>query len=177
MEALPPTRSSRLNKRGKHMLRISLTLLCATIVVVPCVAQTSYPMITHANPVAVERGKTTEVVVEGQMNFAGAYQALFEGTGITAEILSAAKPDVKGLLRQVKMKVTVAQDAPLGVREFRLATALGISSIGQLVIVSDPVVAEGSVNNTLAQATGITLPCVVAGRIEALEDVDYFKFQ
>src|SRR5262249_54274415 len=54
---------------------------------------------------------------------------------------------------------------------------LGISSVGQLVIVDDPVVLEGGANNTPAQATSITLPCVVAGRIEVVEDVDYFKFQ
>ena len=32
-------------------------------------------------------------------------------------------------------------------------------------------------NNTIAQATAITLPCLVAGRLEAVEDVDYFKFE
>ena len=32
-----------------------------------------------------------------------------------------------------------AADAPLGVREFRLASTLGVSSIGQLVVVDDPV--------------------------------------
>ncbi len=144
----------------------------------PSIAQTSYPMITHTNPVAVQRGKTTEVAVEGQMNFAGAYQALFEGKGVSAALVPGpAGKDPKGATRQVKMKVTVAADAPLGVREFRLASTLGISSVGQILIVDDPVVAEGTANNTPAQAPAITLPCVVAGKIEAVEDVDYFKFQ
>jgi co-chaperonin GroES (HSP10) len=137
-------------------------------------------MITHTMPVAVQRGKTTEVVVHGRMNFAGVYQALFEGTGITAQIVPS--PPVKNaskkqVVTQVKLKITDAADAQLGVREFRLASNLGISSIGQLVIVDDPVVAENSANNTLAQAQAIQLPCVVAGRIEAVEDVDYFKFE
>src|SRR5436305_1642718 len=35
-------------------------------------AQTSFPMVTHCTPVAVQRGTTAEVTVEGQMNFAGA---------------------------------------------------------------------------------------------------------
>ena len=47
-------------------------------------AQTSYPMITHVSPVALERGKTTEVTVSGQMSLAGVYKALFEGTGLSA---------------------------------------------------------------------------------------------
>jgi hypothetical protein len=37
-------------------------------------------------------------------------------------------------------------------------------------------VQEKGVNNTLAQANPIPLPCTVCGAIEAAEDVDYFKF-
>src|SRR5262245_26144320 len=157
-----------------------LQIAAALLLVLPAwsSAQTSFPMITHATPVAVQRGKTSEIMVEGQQNFFGCYQALFEGKGVSAEVVQdSAKPDAKGLVRQVKLKVTVAADAALGVREFRLASTLGISSVGQLVIVDDPVVLEGGANNTPAQATSMTLPCVVAGRIEVVEDVDYFKFQ
>ena len=52
-------------------------------------AQTSYPMVTHVTPVAVQRGTTAEVTVEGQMNFFGAYQPLFEGAGLSADITTA----------------------------------------------------------------------------------------
>src|SRR5690348_11193523 len=81
-------------------------------------AQTSYPMITHVTPVAVQRGKTTEVTVEGQMNFFGVYQAVFEGTGISAEVVgkpAAARPAAGPApqVRSVKLKLTVAADAPL----------------------------------------------------------------
>ena len=51
---------------------------------VPAAAQTSFPMVTHTTPVAVQRGKTTEVVVAGRMDFRGVYKVLFEGTGLTA---------------------------------------------------------------------------------------------
>jgi Bacterial pre-peptidase C-terminal domain len=146
----------------------------------PAGAQTSYPMITHTTPVAVQRGKTTEVVVAGQMNFSGVYKVLFQGTGIKAEVAAQPAPRAlrgKGRLAgSVKLKLTVASDAALGVRDFRLASHLGVSSIGQLVIVDDPVVLEKGINNTREQANPIPVPCVVSGRIEALEDVDYFKF-
>src|SRR5262245_19654475 len=151
--------------KDKCNLLASILLVSLVFFVVNCCpAQTSYPMITHTTPVAVQRGKITEVTVEGRMNFAGTYQALFEGTGITAEIVPP--PPVKNapkkpVINQVKLKVTVAADAPLGVREFRFASNLGISSIGQLVIVDDPVVSENSANNTVAQAQAIQLPCVV----------------
>ncbi len=134
------------------------------------VGQTSYPMITHVLPVAVQRGKTTTVVVAGQMSFAGTYQALFEGNGVKAEVVKAAP-------RSVTLRLTLAADTALGVREFRLVSNLGISSVGQLVVCDHPVVVERGDNNTREKANPIPVPCVVAGRIEVAEDVDYFKFR
>lgn len=150
-------------------------------------AQTSYPMITHTTPVAVQRGTTAEVTVEGQQNFQGTYKVLLHGAGLTAEVVATPPPTTpakapKGqpaapAVRSVKLKITVAPDAPLGPREFRLVTPLGVSSIGQLVVVEEPVIPEKGDNNTPEKANPITLPGVVCGRIEAIEDVDYFKFQ
>jgi hypothetical protein len=156
------------------MRKLAFLSLLAVIVTGHADAQTSYPMVTHVTPVAVQRGKTSEITVEGQMNFAGAYKVLFEGTGISADIVPAT-PAPKPPVRSVKLKVTVAADALLGVREFRIATSLGISSIGQLLLVDDPVVQESGDNNTIAKANPISVPSVVCGRIEAAEDVDYFK--
>jgi len=159
------------------MKPISSLAVCVLLVATgPMSAQTSFPMITHAYPVAVQRGTTAEIAVDGQMNFAGAYMVLVEGTGVTAEA-TIPPPAPSVVIKGVKMKVTVAKDAPLGVREFRIATSLGISSVGQLLIVDDPVVMESSANNTIAQAQSIKLPCVLAGKLEVVEDVDYFKFE
>src|SRR5207253_1210815 len=107
---------------------------------------TSYPMITHVTPVAVQRGKTTDITVEGQMNFFGVYKVLFEGDGVSAVLADApAKPPTAGplpVVRSVKLKVTVAENAALGMRELRVASPLGVSSVGQLVICEHPVVQE-----------------------------------
>jgi hypothetical protein len=144
-------------------------------------AQTSYPMITHTHPVAVQRGKTTELVVQGQQNFFGAYKAIFQGPGITAEVVpqepTKAQPSQKATVNNVRLKIAVAPDAPLGVRDFRLASTLGISSIGQLVVVADPVVAESPANDAAKQAMKINLSCVVAGKLEKVEDVDFYQFE
>ncbi|MBY0523253.1 MAG: PPC domain-containing protein [Gemmataceae bacterium] len=160
---------------------VFMGLTLAATVLTSASAQTSYPMITHVHPVAVQRGKTTEVAVDGQMNFLGVYKALFEGTGITAEIVPQVPPKVvppqKPVLRSVKLKLTVAADAALGVRDFRVAAPMGVSSVGQLLIVDDPVVVEAGDNNTREKANPIALPCVVCGRIEAAEDVDFFKLR
>ncbi len=137
-------------------------------------AQTSYPMITHVTPAAVQRGTSATVVVSGQMSFAGAYRALVEGKGITAEVV---KPPEGAAVRSVTLKLTVAADAAPGVREFRLASTLGVSSIGQLVITEHPVIEEKGDNNTREKANHVTPPCVVSGRIEAAEDVDHFTFR
>ena len=159
-------------RRNPHYLLTAALALC--LMATAADAQTSFPMITHAHPVAVRRGTTADVAVEGQQNFAGAYRALFEGAGLSA----AVEPTKAGApAKGVKLKVTAAADAPLGVREFRVAADLGISSVGQLVVVDDPVVIEAPANNTVQQAQPVALPCVVAGKLEAVEDVDYYKFE
>lgn len=149
------------------------------------VGQTSFPMVTHVTPVAVQRGTTAEVTVECRTSsLAGAYKVLVEGTGVSAEVVPAkpdkvAKPaDPKAPppnVTSIKLKVTVTQDASLGVREFRVATAHGISSLGQLVVVEAPVVVETPVT-TPAKPQPVPVPAVVCGRIEAAENVDYYSF-
>lgn len=142
-------------------------------------AQTSFPMITHTTPMAVERGKTVEITVNGQQSFYGAYRLLIAGDGIEGAIVAppAGKDSTKRpIVRSVKLRLAVAPNAALGVREFRLATTTGISSLGQLLVVDEPVAEETGVNNTPLQAMQIAIPSVVCGRIEAIEDVDCYKF-
>lgn len=137
-------------------------------------AQTSFPMITHAVPTAVQRGTTAEIVIEGQMNFAGAYKLLFREPGLTAEVIRPSDP--KATTRNVKVKFTAAKDARLGIHDFRIATSLGISSLGQLLVTADPVIVEQPGKNTVSKPQVIALPCVVCGRIEQVENVDAYKF-
>lgn len=154
-------------------------------------AQTSFPMLGSVFPVSVQRGKTTEVTVStggnGGGNIYGAYKALFEGEGIKAEAVVPEKgwpardpktPNTVPQVGEVKLRVTVTADAPLGVREFRLGTPHhGISSVGQIVISDEPQVTEVEPNNEAAQAQAVTLPCVVNGKFQAGEDVDTYKFK
>src|SRR5262245_2537025 len=153
-----------------------VAVLCASAVNTHSFGQTPFPMVTHGTPVAVQRGTTAEVTVEGQMNFSGVASVLFEGAGLTAEVVPGPPPkDAKARVGSAKLKVTAAADAPLGPREFRLVSPLGLSTVGQLVVAADPVVVETANNNSTATATLLPVPGVASGRIEAVEDVDTYK--
>ena len=164
-------------------MRLALSALALLLGTSFASAQNSFPMLTHVTPVAVQRGTTSEVSVECRTStLHGAYKVLIGGTGVSAEIVSAkdAKPaDPKlpsPVVASLKLKITVAADAAQGVREFRIASTVGLSSLGQLVIVDSPVVQELTGINTFEKAQLVPVPSVVCGRIEIAENVDYFKF-
>jgi hypothetical protein len=141
-------------------------------------------MITHTTPVAVQRGRATDVTVAGQMDFGNVSKTLFDDPGISAAVVPgtpAKAPPPTGRRRRraqfsTKLRLSVAPDAPLGVREFRVASPLGLSSVGQVLIVDEPVVEEKEGNNTPDKANAIPVPCVACGQIDR-EDVDLFKFR
>lgn len=149
----------------------------------PAWGQTSFPMITHTHPTAVTRGNTQEVTVFANGgSFADALAVHIEGEGVSAEIVPP-KEAPKGaptapvpVVRQLTLRVKVAAEAPLGVREFRIRTAHGISSLGQLLVVDDPIVVENGSNGTPDKAQTVPVPAVLCGRIERAESVDYYAF-
>ena len=136
----------------------------------------NYPMLMSVKPVAAQVGQTSEHVVTARYNVGEAYRVLFSGAGVTAEIV---RPDGKAKPNSTKarIRITVAKYAKPGVRDFRLATPQGISTVGQLVIAEDAVVSESAKNNSADQAEQITVPSTVCGAIESTEDVDFFKFR
>jgi hypothetical protein len=143
-------------------------------------AETSYPMVMSIGPVAVQVGKTSECEVSARYNLYGAYQVFVTGEGVTGEVDPPAKretdPAKKPQVSKLKVRFKVAADAVLGVRDVRIATPQGVSTLGQIVVVRDPVLRETANNDTLKTAQPITLPATVCGAIEKVEDVDYYKF-
>lgn len=139
--------------------------------------QTPYPEITHVMPNAVERGKASEVTViarQAERGFAGASQVYFQGEGLVAEVLPRQEKDP---VDRLKVKVTVAPNAPLGMREMRVATGHGISSLGEILVVDHPVVLEkAEPHGTPDQAQPIAIGQVVSGTLNAKEQVDLYKF-
>ncbi|MDX1946833.1 MAG: hypothetical protein SFU86_15635 [Pirellulaceae bacterium] len=143
-------------------------------------AQIGFPMLMSLKPVAVQTGQMAEVVVNSRYSLHGAYQVLISGSGVTGEVVPppfklddlAKKPT----LEKLTVRFTAAADAQPGVRDVRIATPQGVSTVAQLVVVRDPVIAEGPKNDTPDKAQQVSLPAALCGAIEANEDVDYFRF-
>lgn len=163
------------------MFRTISTLMVAILATSTLHAQTSYPMVMSLKPVAVQVGTTAECEVQSRYSMLGTFQVFVSGTGVTAEAIAPEMPELKPGEKpkdvvKLKLKITAAADALPGVREFRLATPNGASTLGQLVIVRDPVVAEAADNNTRDKAQAVTFPATLCGVIEKAEDFDFYKF-
>ncbi|HEY7155302.1 MAG TPA: PPC domain-containing protein [Gemmataceae bacterium] len=138
-------------------------------------------MVMCIRPVAVQVGQTTECEIMARYNLHGAYKVFVTGEGVTAtaeETKTPAKPDApKRQTSTLKVRFQAAADALLGVRDVRVATPQGASTLGQIVVVRDPIVREAAKNDTLQTAQAISLPATVCGAIEKAEDVDFYKFK
>lgn len=86
------------------------------------------------------------------------------------------EPPKKPTQDKIKVRFKVADDALPGVRDLRLATPQGVTTLGQLVIVRDPVAVEKGNNDALKDAQKVTLPATICGAIEKAEDVDHYQF-
>jgi hypothetical protein len=131
--------------------------------------------------VATQIGQTTEHEVAARYNLHGAFKVLVTGEGVTGEIVPPEKPPQakegqRPTLDKIKLRFSVADDAQPGVRDFRIATPQGVSTIGQVVVAREKIVAETGKNDTLQAAQAIEVPATVCGAIEANEDVDFYKF-
>jgi len=143
-------------------------------------AQTSYPMVLSVKPVAAQAGQSSEHTLASLHSMFGAHQVIISGSGVTGEVLTKMEKDKDGKapnLQSIQLKFTIAPDALPGVRDFRVVSDSGASSIGQLVVVTDPVIAEQDMNDTRELAQPVVLPAVLCGTTEKSEDVDLFKFQ
>jgi len=163
----------------KRIDAVSLFAVCCLIATSASV-QTSYPMLMSLKPVAAQTGQTSEHEVLSRYSMHGAYQILVSGKGVTGEVVTPMdmpKDGKRPNLQKIKIRFKVSPNAKPGVRDFRIATPQGVSTLGQVVIVRDAVVVEKGNNNTPQQAQEIKVPATVCGTIERNEDVDNFKFR
>lgn len=142
-------------------------------------AQTAYPMLMSAKPVAAVRGAKSELTLRSRYSMYGAYRVLVSGTDVQAEVVPHAVADGRKIptLTDLRIRLDVAPQAATGVRDIRVATPSGVSTVGQIVIVNDAVALESAKNNTPQDAQPVTVPATVCGVIERAEDVDFFRFR
>ncbi len=95
-------------------------------------AQTAYPMLMSISPVAAQAGAASEHTFRSRYSMEGAYQVWVSGQGVQAEVVPLEKVDAKGNPNSgenLKVKFTVAADALPGVRDVRVATPRGVSTV------------------------------------------------
>ncbi|QEH39178.1 putative subtilase-type serine protease precursor [Aquisphaera giovannonii] len=142
------------------------------------IADTPYPEISHVLPAAVQRGTTSDVTVfsrEAKRGFETARQVVFGGEGLRAEVppREPKQPPTQGRIR-----VTVAADASPGLHELRVVTGSGASSLAELLVVDDPVIAElPKPHGTPDTAQPVEINRVVTGSIAKKEEVDLYRFK
>ncbi len=145
------------------------------------------PHIGFVFPAGAQQGSSIEIKVGGD-NVYGSSAAFISGDGVQVQILDSEEPDDvkkkkkpkkdKSVIEEIiRLKVTIAKDAPLGDRELRLATPKGLSNtlnfqIGQLkeFIETEP-------NSVKDKSIALPpLPVAVNGQIMP-GDIDFFKFK
>lgn len=178
----------------KSSLNVLFVSLASFVLAQSASAQTnnSYPMLMSVKPAAAQIGQTTEHEVNARYILSGADQVIVAGDGVKGEIVPEEKSDKDpkeepkpGRRRgrgqrnasKIKVRFTVAADAVPGVRDFRIITPHGASTVGQIVVARDTIIGEAADNDTPAKAQEIALPATVCGAIEKAEDLDFFKFK
>jgi hypothetical protein len=163
----------------KRLAGTLLSLLFAIVVQ----AQTSYPMLMTLQPIAIQIGTTGELEVHSRYSMWGANRVIISGEGLSGEVVHPALPLAKDgekpkepSLTTLKIKFTATADAVPGVREFKLLTPRGVSTVGQIVVTRDPVVFEDIKSDSSEKAVEFVIPATLTGVIEKGEDRDYFKF-
>lgn len=142
----------------------------------------SYPMLMSIRPAAACVGASTEHELSARYNLAGAFSVIVSGTGVTAELLpnEAEKPEDKDrndvMSSKCKLRVTCSPDAVPGIRDFRVMTPHGVSTIGQIVVAREPILSEAADNDVLEKSQMVALPATLCGAIEKGEDLDFYKF-
>jgi hypothetical protein len=152
---------------------------CVALAGATASAQTGYPMLMSIKPVAATVGQTSEHTIQSRYTMFGAYQVLVSGTGVTGEVVPGevtAEEAAKKPVEKLQVRFQVASDALPGVRDVRVVTPTGVSTVAQLVVATGPVVLEGAKNDSLDQATVVQVPATLCGVVEKAEDVDFFKF-
>lgn len=141
------------------------SLLAWLAVLALCHGTTAAPQLSALYPAGGQVGQTVQVTAVGSFpNWPVTAYSPEPGLSITADAASGV------------LKISIAQDAPLGVHTIRLYDKEGASEPRRFVVGHPAEIQESEPNNRLREAQSMTsLPCVINGRLQARGDVDTYS--
>nr|WP_309685219.1 PPC domain-containing protein [Armatimonas sp.] len=151
-------------------------LVGALLLTLPATAQTLRPKVRSIVPTGGQRGTSVECVIAG-VNIGYGTALLFENPGITVATLKPETPAAGAKNPESKLTATLAlaPGLPPGRYVFRVATPLGSSEPGYVVVGQWPELTEKEPNNTPQTAQALMGPVTVNAKSDGGEDVDVYK--
>ena len=134
-------------------------------------AQLPQTRITSVFPPGGQQGATVDLTVGGGTDLDEVDQLVVGHPGITA----VQKMDTNGSPVANTFSVTVAADVPAGLYDVRVRGLYGISNPRLFRIDSLPEAAEVEPNDTLAQATPVTMETIINARANGAADIDFYR--
>lgn len=131
---------------------------------------TRRPTLGPPSPRGAVRGATLTVHLTGN-GVGRANAVVFDDPSLSARILPSEKPEPNRL----RVELTIAADARLGVHRFRVQTPLGVPDPQSFAVFAAPEAAEAEPND--AEAMPVTVPATFAGAINTPGDLDFFTFE
>lgn len=147
--------------------------VCLTIVAALTASNlpAAQPRFTQISPRGVQRGTEADLVLTGT-NLEDAEELLLADRGL--EVVSFAHPEDEKLKgKQVRVRVKIAPDCPLGSQRLWIRARSGLSDIQNLYVGALPIAAEKEPNTDFATPQPIEKNVTIEGRVDR-EDVDYF---
>ena len=148
-----------------------LLVLAVVVTAQQASAQLPQTRITSVFPPGGQQGTTVDLTVGGGTDLDELDQMVFVHPGVTAvpKLVANGNPVAN------TFTVTVAADVPVGLYDVRVRGLFGVSNPRMFRIDSLPEVAEVEPNNTLAQATPVTMETIVNARANGATDVDFYR--
>ena len=151
----------------------------------PSTPASAAPYIEYLYPAGSQQGSTLEITMGGRA-LDGARAVWVSGEGVTGQVLEVNQPTEKQIReaqqldaiasQTARIRLTIAPDAPPGVRDLRIMAKDGLSNRFRFEIGTLPEISEVEPNNNFAQAQLLPdLPLVVNGQITNA-DRDFFRF-
>ena len=149
------------------MIMKSIVLATVVTLVTALPAWAVSPTVRSIQPVGGQRGTELSVTLTGQ-RLADIQEILFYQPGITVTKI------VGGKYAEAVATFKIAEGAELGLHDFRVRTATGISSLKTFSVGTLPNVAEVEPNNDFARPQTISMNVTVNG-VAGKEDIDYYE--